>query len=280
MPLATGGFIVFILLVMKIIHSALLIGAFVSSFAASSLATTVSLHVDDYIPISSNPSFFSPDMVSTSKISLFGTSNPYTYTSGDMFCLSPGLGAYSPGSDANFNIISTQSSLHHLSLSSTEQDQAVAYMHWLVDNYYDSYIRNVGAISNSLRQDRAMAFENVLREISVDWAGTSASLGGSTGNNQFWLLTMSDYSVADNLLASVLSSGVSSSYRSTSYSIETLQNLENPASAGGGSPGQGQNMLMVAAIPEPGSALLISMLATAWGQRRQRHAKTTKDYQS
>lgn len=125
-----------------------------------------------------------------------------------------------------------------------------------------------------------MAFENVLREISVDWAGTSSSLGGSTGNNQFWLLTMSDYSVADNLLASVLASGVSSSYRSTSYSIETLQNLENPASAGGGTAGQGQNMLMVAAIPEPGSALLLSMVAIAWGRRRQRHKPTTKDSRS
>ena len=270
----------FILGFMVNIHSALLIGAFVSSIAVSSWATTISLHVDDYLPISSDPNFFSPDMVSTSKISLFGTSNPYTYTSGDMFCLNPGLGAYSPGSDANFTVISTQSALHHLSLSSTEQDQAVAYMHWLVDNYYDSYIRNVGAISNSLRQDRAMAFENVLREISVDWAGTSSSLGGSTGNNQFWLLTMSDYSVADNLLASVLASGVSSSYRSTSYSIETLQNLENPASAGGGTAGQGQNMLMVAAIPEPGSALLLSMVAIAWGRRRQRHKQTTKDSRS
>ncbi|MBL9142119.1 MAG: PEP-CTERM sorting domain-containing protein [Verrucomicrobiaceae bacterium] len=28
---------------------------------------------------------------------------------------------------------------------------------------------------------------------------------------------------------------------------------------------------MVAAIPEPGTALLIAMLATAWGQRRQRN---------
>lgn len=244
-----------------------------SILESASAQTSVTLHVDSYVPISSNPAFFNADMVRTSGIVNFGTSTPYTYTQGSMFCLSPGLSSYSPGTNANFNIISAGDALQNLSLTVPQENQAAGYVNWLVDNYYDSYISNPGAISNTLRQDRAQAFENVLREIMVDWNGTNGSLGGNSGGYIFSLLTMTDYSVADSLLASVISSGAPSSYTASNYKVDYYQSKDFPASPGAGIAGQAQNMLMIAPIPEPSGCLALGLLGSSVILRRGRNLK-------
>ena len=248
----------------------LLTGLLAKLTLSATQAESVTLHVDQYVPISTNPNFFNADMVETSGITFSGTPNTYIYDSGSMFCMNPGLSSYSPGGDYTFNIIDVAASLHHLSLTAPEQSQANAYVHWMVDNFYDSWVVNPGAISNSLRQDRAQAFENVLREIMVDWSGTNSSLNGSGGNNVFAFLTMADYTVATDLLTAVVNSGVSSSYTSSNYFVDYYQYAANPASPGGGQAGQGQNMLMIASVPEPTSMVILLTVGLSLSAQRRR----------
>ena len=235
-------------------------------------AALLSAHIDNFIPISTDPSFFNPDLVSASNITNSPSGSAYTYSSASLFCLNPGLSGYAPGSTVVFNTMPYSSALYETGLTTPQQDQATAYTHWLVDNYYNGWVMNPGAISNTLRQDRAQAFENVLREITVDWHGSNSDLNGYAGSNDFRFLTMSDPTVATDLLGYVLASGVSSSYRSSSYYIDTYQYAANPASPGGGGAGQGQNMLAVAPapVPEPSGAFLLVLTGTMIRLRRKR----------
>lgn len=241
-----------------------------TALAGFAHAQDLTLTVQDYLPVSSDPQFLSENMLLVGKIVHYRTTTPYHYTAGAVFCLQHELSAYQIGQRYNFDVQNAGEILHDLTVTSAQANQADAYVNWLVQNYYDGWIVNPGPISNTLREDRATAFQSVLREIVSDWNGATNSLNGNSGSFQFSMIAMTEYSVADELLAAVINSGVQAGFTSSSYHIEYFRSSDYPASPGPGNPDEAQNLLFVAPIPEPTSSALAAAGLAVLAMRRKR----------
>lgn len=240
------------------------------AFAGLVHGQDLTLTVQSYLPVSSDPQFLSENMLLVGNIVHYRTTTPYYYTAGAVFCLQHELSAYQIGQRYNFDVQNAGQILHNLTVTTAQANQADAYVNWLVQNYYDGWIVNPGPISNTLREDRATAFQSVLREIVSDWNGATNSLNGNAGSFQFSMIAMTEYSVAEELLAAVINSGVQAGFRASSYRVEYFRSSDFPASPGPGNPDEAQNLLFVSPIPEPTSLALTAAGLAGLAVRRKR----------
>lgn len=147
----------------------------------------------------------------------------------------------------------------------TTQDEAlaIAQVHWLVDNYYESHFLSPVAGSESLMQ---YAFQNAIWEIFGD-GGTATGLNFSDGNIDRSRFRFSDpdlWNEMNSLIDAVSVSGVGTSYVSTYNVLGVLDERDGY-----------QDYLALAAspelmaVPEPNTAILLGGLAILLIVRRR-----------
>lgn len=149
---------------------------------------------------------------------------------------------------------------------STTQDEllAIAQIHWLVDNYYESHFLNPTPGSEDMLQ---YALQNVIWEIFAD-GGTSLGLNFRNGNvtrSQFRFTQRALWNEMNRILNAVETSGVTADYVSTYNILGVLDEREGY-----------QDYLALAAdpvlmeIPEPDIALLAGGFGVLLILRRRR----------
>lgn len=149
---------------------------------------------------------------------------------------------------------------------STQQDEslAIAQIHWLVDNFYESHFTSPTPGSENLSQ---YALQNVIWEIFGD-GGTPEGLSFDDGNidrSRFQSSSPALWSEMNFLLDAVANSGVTGSYVSTYTILGVLDDRDGY-----------QDYLALAAtpelmaVPEPGVTLLGASAALLLLRRRGR----------
>lgn len=134
--------------------------------------------------------------------------------------------------------------------------KGVALVHWLYDNYYNSYFTTFEA-------NGATAFQDILWELELDYNGdlSSVDIGGgafiSTSVNSFHSV------ILDNLTAWVNDPTYDESYRSNqfglAYVIDTSTSFPSD-----------QSLLVSWVIPEPTTGLLLGAVGTLALRRRRK----------
>ncbi len=145
----------------------------------------------------------------------------------------------------------------------TYTNRAEAMIDWVIDNYYTRFVDQT--ISG-------YAFNQALWEITTDYTGTAASLSSTAG--QIYKDTTQNWGPEYPGMITALKTAMaqttwSDSYRSSTYTTTFLADL---AAAPAGYP-RYQNMVLVTAVPEPSTYLMMFAGVGALMAWRRRSAK-------
>ncbi len=139
--------------------------------------------------------------------------------------------------------------------SATYANRSEALIDWVVDNYFTSFLDSTVS---------AYAFNQVLWEITADYDGTLASLSSSSADGGYIYGARTDYiSMLDSLKSAY--SSIPDSYRSSTFTTTFLVDQATDQ--------QYQNMVLVTAVPEPSTYLMMFAGVGALMAWRRRSAK-------
>lgn len=134
----------------------------------------------------------------------------------------------------------------------------VALVHWLYDTYYETYFTSPAPDSEG-----AVAFQDVLWELELDFDGSASSLNWSDGFGPLATPLYPEHGLMLSGLQSRLSTpGFDADYRSAKYGLAFAEDIS------AGFPND-QSLLISWVIPEPSAALLLGAVGTLALRRRR-----------
>lgn len=177
---------------------------------------------------------------SMKSITFAGGTTPAYGGAGVVVCIDPFNEFPGLPSTRTYNVVGAASVV---AASATYANRAEAMIDWVVDRYYTSFINQT--ISG-------YAFNQALWEITTDYNGTAASLSSSAGSiykdpAQNWGVEFP--SMVTALKTAMASSTWSDSYRSTAFSTTFLVDKATDKHY--------QNMVLITAVPEPSTYLMM-----------------------
>jgi hypothetical protein len=159
-----------------------------------------------------------------------GSSSVYGAT-GVIACIEPGADFPALPSTHTYDVVGAAGVIN---ASATYANKADALMNWVVDHYYTQTLAwNIDG------QD----FNQVLWEITQDFTGTASSMAFNAGAVQS---TRADYRTMLSELKNAYST-ISDTYRSSTFQVHYLVDRDT----------RYQNMILVTAVPEPSSYLMM-----------------------
>lgn len=179
----------------------------------------------------------------------FATGSSSVYgANGVLACIEPGAAFPEPNSLHTYDVVSVASVIDAPAQFAARTD---ALVNWVVDNYYtDTLAWSIDGHD----------FNQILWELTQDYDGTLASLNFNQGEIQS---TRTDYR---SMLAELKNaySSIGDTYRSTTFSVHYLNDRDE----------RYQNMLLVTAVPEPSTYLMMfAGVGALMAWRRRSHSK-------
>jgi hypothetical protein len=195
------------------------------------------------------------------NITFSGGTTPAYGGAGVVVCIDPFGEFPAIPSTHTYSVQSTAATV--IAAGSTYVNRAEAMIDWVIDHYYTQFVNQ--SISG-------YAFNQTLWEITTDYNGTAASLSSTSGTiykdpAQNW---GPEYPTMLTALKNAMAQSTwSDSYRSTTYSTTFLKDL---GTADAGWP-RYQNMVLVTAVPEPSTYLMMFAGVGALMFWRRRNAR-------
>lgn len=231
--------------------AALLTGAFLSCSAHAQITANVDWVPDQASGGGTGGQFYLSDMQYADGSTALGGSAVG-------FCVEPNLISPGNGSTKTYAL----GPLTDIFRLQNAPETGLGAVYWLMDNYLDSHVLSTSAIPDLQRQDLHASFDSVLAEILQDWNGNYTDLDLNNG----WKVVSSGssyFTEASNMLNALKLAQPTADYISSSYQLKHFVNV-TPESY------ETQNLLAVTPVPEPGSALLISIVGFMAILRRRR----------